>query len=120
MSRVSSPTHLIIYRTLEEVQKACRVLLDKGKMAQFRDKRKDSETIVKLVEMLRQAILIYRVGAECYQDWPLLTRSRQASQQQSVHDLIVGLQVRFLDCIPSVGTHEHPSLPLICSWKPVR
>jgi hypothetical protein len=44
------------------------MLLDKGKGARILDKRKDSGTAVKLVEELRQAILLYQVGAvENYQ-----------------------------------------------------
>ena len=38
------------------------MLLDKGKMAKILDKKQDSGMIVKLVEELRQAILIYQVG----------------------------------------------------------
>jgi hypothetical protein len=39
------------------------MLLDKGKGAKILDKRKDSGTAVKLVEELRQAILLYQVSA---------------------------------------------------------
>ena len=38
------------------------MLLDKGKGARILDKKKDSGMVVKLVEDLRQAILIYQVG----------------------------------------------------------
>ena len=38
------------------------MLLDKGKGARILDKKKDSGTVVKLVEELRQAVLIYQVG----------------------------------------------------------
>ena len=38
------------------------MLLGKGKGARFLDKSKDSGKVVKLVEELRQAILIYQVG----------------------------------------------------------
>lgn len=34
----------------------------KGKMVRFLDKTQDSQTVIKLVEDLRQAILIYQVG----------------------------------------------------------
>lgn len=37
-------------------------MLDKGKMAKILDKKQDSGMVVKLVEELRQAILIYQVG----------------------------------------------------------
>ena len=36
-------------------------LLEKGKMARILDKKQDSGTVVKLVEEIRQAILIYQV-----------------------------------------------------------
>ena len=39
------------------------MLLDKGKVAKILDKKPDSGKTVKLVEELRQAILIYQVGA---------------------------------------------------------
>ena len=38
------------------------MLLGKGKGARFLDKKRDSGKVVKLVEELRQAILIYQVG----------------------------------------------------------
>ena len=38
------------------------MLLNKGKVAKVFDKRKDSGTIVKLVEELRQAVLLYQVS----------------------------------------------------------
>ena len=37
-------------------------LLGKGKAVKILDKKQDSGTVVKLVEELRQAILIYQVG----------------------------------------------------------
>ena len=38
------------------------MLLDKGKVAKLVDKKQDSGIIVKLVEELRQVILIYQVS----------------------------------------------------------
>ena len=58
---VLSPT-IIHPRSLEEIEKRSRVLSEKGKVAKILDKKRDSGTIVKLVEELRQAILIYQVG----------------------------------------------------------
>lgn len=49
-------------RSLEGIEKRSRRLLDKGKGARVLDKRQDSGAIVKLVEELRQAILLYQVG----------------------------------------------------------
>ena len=52
---------IIIDRSLEDIEKRSRRLLDKGKGARILDKRRDSGAIVKLVEELRQAILLYQV-----------------------------------------------------------
>ena len=38
------------------------MLLEKGRVARVLDKKRDSGAILKLVEQLRQAILIYQVG----------------------------------------------------------
>lgn len=44
------------------------MLLEKGKAARVLNKKRDSGMVIKLVEELRQAILIYQVGlAENYQ-----------------------------------------------------
>ena len=44
-------------------------------MVQILDKTQDSQAVIKLVEDLRQAILIYQVGAiENNRDWEELTR----------------------------------------------
>ena len=48
-------------RSLEDIEKRSRRLLEKGKGARILDKRRDSGVIVKLVEELRQAILLYQV-----------------------------------------------------------
>lgn len=49
-------------RSLEDIEKRSKKLLDKGKMTRILDKRQDSGMIAKLVEELRQAILVYQVG----------------------------------------------------------
>ena len=48
-------------RSLEAIEKRSRRLLNKGKGAKILDKKQDSGAIVKLVEELRQAILLYQV-----------------------------------------------------------
>ena len=53
---------LTVCRSLEDVEKRSQALLAKGKAARILDKTQDSGTIIKLVEDLRQAILIYQVG----------------------------------------------------------
>jgi len=47
---------------LEDIEKRSQALLGKGKTAKLLDKAQDSSTVVKLIEELRQAILIYQVG----------------------------------------------------------
>ena len=49
-------------RSLEDIEKQSQALLDKGKLARILDKRQDSGKVVKLVEELGQAILLYQVG----------------------------------------------------------
>ena len=49
-------------RSFEDIEKRSRMLLDKGKVAKILDKKRDSGMIVKLVEQLRQVILVYQVG----------------------------------------------------------
>ena len=55
-------TLIVRSSSLEGIEKRSRMLLDKGKVAKILDKKQDSGMIVKLVEELRQAILIYQVG----------------------------------------------------------
>jgi len=51
-------------RTLEDIEKRSRALLGKGKAARILDKKQDSGMVVKLVEELRQAILIYQLSQQ--------------------------------------------------------
>ena len=54
---------LIVYpRSLEEIEKRSQMLSEKGKVAKFLDKKRDAGVIVRLVEQLRQAILVYQVS----------------------------------------------------------
>ena len=53
---------LFILRSLGDIEKRSQALLGKGKTARFLDKTQDSSAVVKLIEELRQAILIYQVG----------------------------------------------------------
>ena len=52
---------LIVCRSLEDIEKRSEALLGKGKAARLLDKTQDSSTVVKLIEELRQAILMYQV-----------------------------------------------------------
>ena len=49
-------------RSLEDIEKHSQALLGKGKAARILDKTQDSGKVVKLIEQLRQAILVYQVG----------------------------------------------------------
>ena len=65
---VSSRTFVYIklilrYRSLEDIETRSRALLEKGKVARVLDKARDSGEVIGLVEKLRQAILVYQVGA---------------------------------------------------------
>ena len=55
-------------RSLKDIEKRSRMLLEKGKGARILDKRQDSGMVVKLVEELRQAILIYQVGLDAVEN----------------------------------------------------
>lgn len=75
------------------------------------DKTQDSGIVVKLVEKLRQVILIYQVGTGRCRDWPRLTCLSQASQQQSIHDLITKLQQMDIygqNCALIVSRYTYP------------
>jgi len=50
------------YRTLEDIGTRSLVLSEKGKVARLLDKAQDSQEVVRLVEKLRQAILVYQVS----------------------------------------------------------
>ena len=67
-------TSISYARSLEGIEKRSQRLLDKGKTARILDKRRDSGAIVKLVEELRQAILLYQVRTIETVDRVTLTR----------------------------------------------
>jgi len=49
---------------LEEIEKRSQALLEKGKVARFVNKGRDSREVVKLVEQLRDAITRYQVSKD--------------------------------------------------------
>ena len=59
---LTDPKLIVPTRSLEVIEKRSLALLGKGKAARILDKKQDSGMVVKLVEELRQAILIYQVG----------------------------------------------------------
>ena len=52
-----------LYRSLEDIGMRSLALAGKGKLARALDKAQDSQEIIKLVEELRQAILVYQVSS---------------------------------------------------------
>jgi hypothetical protein len=54
---------ITLYRSLEEIGMRSLALSRKKKLARVLDKTRDSQEVVKLVEKLRQAILVYQVSA---------------------------------------------------------
>ena len=50
-------------RSLEDIGKRSLALSEKGKIARALDKMRDSGEVIKLVEELRRAILVYQVSA---------------------------------------------------------
>jgi len=68
-SKISGPQELIPCRSLEDIGQRSQTLLAKGKCARILDKAQDAQEVGRLVEQLRQAILIYQVGTETRRDW---------------------------------------------------
>ena len=54
-------TTLIFCRSLDGIGGQSQVLLEKGKITRFLDKAKDARAVVKLINQLQRAILIYQV-----------------------------------------------------------
>jgi hypothetical protein len=59
---------LTMCSSLEEIRKRSVSLSEKGKVSRVLDKSRDSGEVIRLVEKLRQAILIYQVSAGCCQN----------------------------------------------------
>ena len=60
--------NLTLCRTLEDIGTRSLALSEKGKVARVLDKAQDAQEVVKLVERLRQAILVYQVGTSVFHD----------------------------------------------------
>jgi hypothetical protein len=67
VSRLAPPAHpvLTVDRSLEEIGTRSLALSGKKKLARVLDKAQDSQEVIKLVEKLRQAILVYQVSVRC-------------------------------------------------------
>jgi hypothetical protein len=64
---------LILSRSLEDIGTRSLVLSEKGKLARVLDKAQDSQEVIKLVEKLRQTILVYQVSPRHRQGQKSLT-----------------------------------------------
>ena len=63
LRRARSVTHSdLAFRSLEAIEKRSQDLLEKGKVAGFLDKSKDSQEVANLAEELRTAIVYYQVS----------------------------------------------------------
>ncbi|KAF9784577.1 hypothetical protein BJ322DRAFT_852831 [Thelephora terrestris] len=69
-------------RSLEDIEKQSQELLGKGRATRILDKAQDSGTVVKLIELLRRAILVYQV-----------------SQQQSIENQVTKLAISLHDLL---------------------
>jgi hypothetical protein len=65
---------ITLNRSLEDIGTRSLALSGKKKLARVLDKAQDSQEVVKLVEKLRQAILVYQVSARRRQGQRSLTR----------------------------------------------
>jgi len=75
MPGISHPPKLILYdRSLEEIGTRSLTLSEKGKVARVLDKTQDSQEVIRLVEKLKQAILVYQVSVKHRQSRKPLTR----------------------------------------------
>ena len=81
-------------RDLEDIGRRSLALSEKGKVARALDKSRDSEEVIKLIEKLRQAILVYQVGTRLSKVGTY-SHSGQVSQQQSIYNQITQLTVSF-------------------------
>ena len=79
LARSASHTYLptaklIFCRSLDDIRGQSQVLLEKGKITRFLDKAKDARAVVRLIDQLQRAILIYQVCAMSWQVQSELTR----------------------------------------------
>ena len=65
---------MLNHRSLEDIGKRSLALSEKGKIARVLDKARDSGEVIKLVEELRRAILVYQVSVRHRRSRESLTR----------------------------------------------
>ena len=80
-------------RDLEDIGKRSFALSEKGKVARALDKTRDSGEVVKLIEKLRQAILVYQVSISNSIGVVDRSRAEQVSQQRSIYHQLTQLTV---------------------------
>ena len=61
---IASTTPNDCYRTFEKIEEISQKLLDKGTIARFMDKGEDSNTVARLIERLREAIVCYQASED--------------------------------------------------------
>jgi len=79
---------------LQEIEKRSKELLEKGRVARFLDKGRDSGEVAKLIERLRDAIIRYQVSEDRFVPSNTTYTVGQISQQQAIYDQIIDLTVR--------------------------
>jgi len=99
-----------ILRTLQEIEKRSRVLLEKGTGVRFLDKGEDSKEVAGLIERLREAITQYQVSGNCLVPLGSVNAGGQVSQQQAIYDQIVNLTVRIFSFSPPLTLTDGPPL----------
>ena len=72
LTRFASYVHLLttkltLCRSLDDIGEQSRVLLEKGKINRFLDKAKDARAVVRLIDQLQRAIIIYQACAMSWQ-----------------------------------------------------
>jgi hypothetical protein len=61
---IASTTPSGHYRTFEKIEEISQQLLAKGTIARFIDKGEDSNTVARLIERLREAIVCYQASED--------------------------------------------------------
>jgi hypothetical protein len=60
---LSYPSNLIVCRSFDAIEKKSQALLEKGRVANISDEDQGFQALIRLVEELQQATLIYQVGS---------------------------------------------------------
>jgi hypothetical protein len=109
---IASTTPNDRYRTFEKIDEISQKLLAKGTIARFVDKGGDSNTVARLIERLREAIVCYQVS-EDHTSVLSTVDTEQISQQQAIYQSITHLTVRFPHLISGIRTDYPVSQVLV-------